>query len=252
MSSSYYYLEYWGLLVFLALYYRFMAPKFKISNSYEEYNKEALKKSFGIIAFIVVFEIFLACMSFASVCNNYGGGIWYLFLIWFMIFVGTKVFLMSNPGCKSYFSDTFGYWAIAKKANKLLSQILVKAGEEGKLSKQNAVILTEVIGEYSLMINQMVPSNYEKMWDSLKEIADPSDYNDENKQNLLNLIVIRENIGEACWLIWAGVLCISGISVYIASYPCELTPQQVQENTDAYNEQTEANNSAPQENYLIY
>ena len=251
MSSSYYYLEYWGLLVFLALYYRFFAPKFQISKSYEDYNKEAIKKTFGIIVVIMVFEIFLACMSFASVCNNYGGGIWYLFLIWFMIFMGTKVFLVANPGCKSYFSDTIGYWSIAKKADKILSQILVKAEDEKNLSKQNAVILSEVIGQYSLMINQMVPSNYEKMWVSLKDIADPADYNDTNKQNLLNLIVIRDNIGEMCWLIWAGILCISGISVYISSYPCELTPQQVQANTDAYNEQTESNNNAPQENYLI-
>jgi len=251
-SNGSYWSEFLFLVIFLAIYYRFMAPTFKITDSYEKYKKNSIMKSLTMIVFIMVVEIIFAFMYFASICNNYGGGVWYIFLIWFTIFVGTKFFLISNPGCISYFSDTIGFWAIGSKANKLMSEILVKPGEEGKLSKQNATILSEVIGQYSLLINKMVPSNFEKMWVSLKEIADPADYNDENKQNLLNLVIIRENIGEYVWLVWAGVLCISGISVYIASYSCELTPQQVQENTNAYNEQTEEDNNAPQENYLIY
>ena len=97
----------------------------------------------------------------------------------------------------------------------------------------------------------MVPGNFDIIWNDLEKNFNPAILNDdaelqEKKQQLLNWVVQRDIIGEACWLLWSGILCISIISLYTYSFPCELTANQIQQNKANYDKQVQedVNNSS--------
>ena len=115
------------------------------------------------------------------------------------------VLLYFFPGFKSPFSNTFGYMAIALKAKEAMNKVIIEKDSKNQL-------WNEVYQDKSAFINLLSPST-EGFDDVLKKLA--SDGNmmrpdwDTNKGKLWNLVVIKDYVGQFCWLVLGMALTVS-------------------------------------------
>jgi hypothetical protein len=66
----------------------------------------------------------------------------------------------------------------------------------------------------------------------------------EKQQALLDIVVLRDNIGEACWYIYTAILLISIIGYKIANKACEVDPKVANAKYDQYLDKQQAINNA--------
>lgn len=168
-----------------------------------------------------------------SSISNYGNAFLITFLPWMFIFGIMLVALIMYPGFKGAFSDIVGYFLVADKANDLLSQILMSDSAaqsaineitdttaKSEISRA-AESIVKLVGNKAIIINQITPLNFSNTWDTLKQLMKPTIYENETlKSDLLNVAVLRENIGEALWYIYTGIMIISYTSYKITSASC--------------------------------
>ena len=84
-----------------------------------------------------------------------------------------------------------------------------------------AEAVTKMMGNKAIIINQITPLNFIDMWNTLKQMMKPTMFeNEEIKGGLLDISVMRDNIGEAMWYIYTGILIISYTSFKITSSTC--------------------------------
>jgi hypothetical protein len=137
------------------------------------------------------------------------------------------------PGFKGAFADIVGYFFVADKANTTLSEILMSDAVTqtaiNGITDQNvksdiikaAESVSKMLGNKAIIINQITPLNFINMWNTLKQLMKPTMFeNEEIKAKLLDITVMRDNIGEAMWFIYTGILIISYTSFKITSATC--------------------------------
>lgn len=141
--------------------------------------------------------------------------------------------LIMYPGFKGAFADIIGYFFVSEKANIALSHILMSdvvaqtaineitdVNVKSDLVKA-AEAVTKMMGNKAIIINQITPLNFIDMWNTLKQMMKPTMFeNEEIKGGLLDISVMRDNIGEAMWYIYTGILIISYTSFKITSATC--------------------------------
>lgn len=168
-----------------------------------------------------------------SSLSNYGNAFLITFLPWMFIFGIMLVVLIMYPGFKGAFSDIVGYFFVSDKANDLLSQILMSdsvsqsaINEIADTSVKSGLMraaesIVKLVGNKAIIINQITPSNFMNTWDTLKELMKPTVYeNQVLKSSLLDVAVLRDNIGESLWYLYTGILIISYTSYKITSASC--------------------------------
>jgi hypothetical protein len=212
--------------------------------------------------------VFQLAINMSTLENKCGGGwpanLGYAMLItlgpWLAMF-GILIALMINfPGMKSAFSDVIGYYAVSNSANKLLAELLVDTDINDKIkqasdgtdeTKQQAMqdaaeAVMKMVGNISILINQIVPSNFMSYWKTLTPLMKNPEAADipEKQQALLDIVVLRDNIGEACWYIYTAILLISIIGFKIANKACEVDPKVANANYDQYLDKQQAANDA--------
>lgn len=247
---------YWNILSFIIitiLFFYYVKPKPSIealSNPPSPY------QAYGLYFMaIILSQLGFNLSTLKNKCGNgWQANLGYAILItlgpWLAMFGILIGVLIALPGMKSAFSDVIGYYVVANSANKLLSEMLVdteindklnEAGdaidEEKKQSMQAAAeAVMKMVGNVSILINQIVPSNFAEYWNTLTPLMKNPDAEDmlKNKQALFDLVVIRDNIGEACWYIYTAVLLISIVGYKLANKACELDPGIANANYDAY------------------
>jgi len=102
-----------------------------------------------------------------------------------------------------------------------------------------AEMIVKICGNASLLINQIVPSNFVEYWNILKPLMKPQ-YQvdgpaaDEKRNQLFELVVTRDNIGEAMWYIYTGLLITSIVQLKIATRGCVVDPAQMAKNYQKY------------------
>ena len=126
--------------------------------------------------------------------------------------------------------------------------------------------LVKLFGDKSILINQMVPENFQEYWSVLQPLIKPQyrDGTDGNKndnteepskkQQLLDLIVTRDNVGEGMWYIYTAVTLITIVQYYITSRGCKKDMQTMQDEYQTFlqNEtKTKEKQAATQTNYTI-
>ena len=87
------------------------------------------------------------------------------------------------------------------------------------------------------MINQIVPENFTEYWALLEPLMKPEYFTDQKgkdeliqlKEQLLNVVIKRDNIGEALWYIYTAVLLISVIQYNLTTRGCRKDPQTMAE-----------------------
>jgi hypothetical protein len=232
--------SYLSLLIFIlttVLYYLVAKPKLTVDafndpsgDAYKSYNSKNNILLGCYFLLVVVTQILINSSVLVSTCGgsitqNFGAAFLLTVIPWFFIFGMVIISLMIFPGFKSAFSNVIGYFAVSGTANNTLTELLMdtnlsktiddsSAGneEEKKKLTSAAEAIIKLCGNMSILINQIVPSNFTEYWSMLTPLMKPEYQTTEPldlKQKLLDAVVLRDNIGEAMWYVYTAILLIS-------------------------------------------
>jgi hypothetical protein len=285
-----------AFILITILYYIALKPKLTLDiltdkDAYQKYNK-SLYFNLGIYFLLVLLVQF--GINAGAIINKCGGSVGQniglagimTFLPWVLIFGLVIIILIVFPGFKGAFSDVIGYFYVSKKANDALTDLLMDTNIYNKIDKveeqptaqpqeepkqlpqaggtpeqkalQDAAdAIIKLCGNMSILINQIVPSNFLQYMEMLKPLMKPK-YNSDpvslknKEQELLNVVVTRDNIGEAFWYIYTAILLISIIQYNIASRPCVKDSATMQANYQKFLDDQEATNKEKARGQGVY
>jgi hypothetical protein len=129
-----------------------------------------------------------------SVTENMGAAGVFTFLPWTLIFGVLIVILTVYPGFKSAFSDVVGYFWVSSSANKIITDLLINPDIQTKMDTDAASTpeqkeamqgaadaIIKICGNTAILINQIVPSNFDSYWNILKPLM-KGKYQTENEE----------------------------------------------------------------------
>ena len=183
--------------------------------------------------------------------DNIGTAALYTFGPWTLIFGVMLVILMIYPSFKTAFSDVVGYFAVSGSANTLLNQILInkpvqQAIDQGTNDNKKAVenaadLIIKIMGNASVLINQLTPTNFAEYWTLLKPLMKPNVFdNGELKEQLFDLVQYRDKIGEFMWYLYTGILLTSIVQMKIVTSGCSSSPEAMKKKHQAFLEEEKA------------
>ena len=176
-----------------------------------------------------------------SVTDNIGYAGMITIVPWTLIFGILMVILTIYPGFKSAFADVIGYYWVSSSANKLITELLVDRDVEHELSEsmkqtnkdeleRAADTIIKICGNSAVLINQMTPHNFQHFWEILNPLKKKqyrkgsSNYNEaesiKKRDELFELVVTKDNIGEAMWYLYTGILVTSVVQLKITTRGC--------------------------------
>ena len=223
------------------MYFSFIKPPLtlEILNSKEGLNAyySSTYSTLGIyLLLILVTQLglnisYLATKCGGSMSKNAIIAIIYTFVPWLLMFGVLIAVLLIFPGFKSVFSDVIGYYVVYSSANEIFSKILMdnsindamkNSDESTRKEMQSAAeLIMKMVGNKSVLINELNPDNFMKLWDTLKPLMVSNYYSDQIiKQELLDLVSLRDNIGEGFWYLYTGILISSIVYYNLSSSGC--------------------------------
>lgn len=264
--------------LFSTVIYYFIKPPltYQILTNEEEY-KKYLKSNYLYLAIYLLLVIVVQFIVNASVITttcggeiseNMGAAGVFTFIPWILIFGVTIVILTIFPGFKSAFSDVIGYFYVSGQANNILNELLINPDIENKINgdtappvlnqsggdeidkntkaaMQNAAdTIIKICGNTSILINQIVPSNFSQYWQILTPLMKEKYQTDgpetqEIKNELFSLVVTRDNVGEAMWYLYTGILLTSIVQLKLTSRGCINNPKTMEQNYQKFLEAEE-------------
>jgi hypothetical protein len=237
-------------------------PKLMLSDLTNEgvtpdfYTKTAKSLAF-YLGVIVVSQLFLNIGYLMAKCGgsldkNIGAAALFTFIPWILIFGIMLAILIIFPGFKGAFSDVIGYYVVAGGANDIFGSILLGTDLNEQIEKAEtkdkkdeltkaAEAIIKICGNKSILINQINPDNFLNIWETLKPLMTPGSFeNTEIKQQLLDLVVLKDNIGEAFWYVYTAILISSIVYYNLATRGCVKSVDQIKSEHDEYIQQQEA------------
>lgn len=193
-----------------------------------------------------------------SVSQNVGSAALLTFIPWILMFGVVIAVLIVFPGWKSAFSNVVGYFVVSGQANTILSELLVvtdvnqsiqdAAGGDPKKRdalEEAASAIIKLTGNMSLLINQIVPSNFMQYWGILTPLMKEQYQTNVEaaaalQQKLLNIVVLRDNVGEAMWYIYTAILLTSIVQYNISTRACKPDIASLNANQQIFQEQQQA------------
>jgi len=257
MANSY--LNIVTFLLTTIFYYLAIKPSFTYDISvdptkYKEYtsNNYMYLAIYLLLVMVIQFIVNSSIISSScggSITENMGAAGVFTFLPWTLIFGVLIVILTVYPGFKSAFADVVGYFWVAGSANKIITELLINpdiqkkmdtdttATPQQKEAMQSAAdAIIKICGNTSVIINQIVPSNFDSYWNILKPLMkqkyqiDSSPETANIKNDLFELVVTRDNVGESMWYIYTGVLLTSIVQMKITTRGCVNNPKTMEQN----------------------
>ena len=130
-------------------------------------------------------------------------------------------------------------------------------GDKRKALQDAADAIVKLCGNMSILINQIVPSNFLKYWEILTPLFKPKYENDQNlldtkQQALLDVVTTRDNIGEAFWYIYTGILLLCIVQYNIISRQCVSSNATMQKKYQKYLTEQETANKAAEKTKATY
>ena len=269
MDTSY--ISVFIFLITTILFYLVLKPKMNVNtlNDAVLMSKYSSSKYMGLGIYLLLVVMTQFAINAYYIINTCGGSstsnIGYAFIAtfipWIFIFGILMAVLLIFPGIKSAFSNVVGYFIVASSANGVLTELLVNTdvnrsikddsslSPEQKQSYQTAAdAIIKLCGNMSILINQIVPENFNKIWTSIltplmKDQYQPIMSNGvptENpnaiglKQKLLDVVVLRDNIGEGMWFLYTAILLTSVVQYKITSRGCVQNLEDIQLNQQNY------------------
>jgi len=231
--------------------------------SLAEYNSTTMQRLAIYLAFIILIQLILNSYYLMAKCggligSNIGVAALYTFFPWLFMFGILVIILYYCPGWKSAFANVIGYFVVANSANELFSTILISSDvnniinnasndDEKQKFSEAAESLMKLCGNKSILINAMTSGNFLEMWSVLKIIMKPQ-YKDniEVQQQLLDIISLKDNIGEALWYTYTAIFISSIVYYNLATRGCVKTAEQLKADA-AQAEEEQAQVAAQQE-----
>ena len=225
------------------------------AKKYEEYSKNNYLYLGIYLALVMLIQFIVNASVISTTCGgsiseNIGAAGVLTFVPWSLIFGVIIIVLIIYPGFKSAFSDVIGYFYISGPATQIITELLVNRDVEKKLTgnetkeerealEDAADTIVKICGNTSILINQIVPDNFLDYWKILNPLKKPQ-YRDDNspetqdiRKQLFELVVTRDNIGEALWYIYTGILLTSIVQLKITTRGCNTNTATMEKN---YNE----------------
>jgi hypothetical protein len=278
MANSY--LNIVTFLLTTLFYYLALKPAlpYTLYSNKDQY-KSYISNNYMYLAIYILLVIMIQFMVNSSIiASNCGGNITenmgaagiLTFLPWILIFGVLVVILTVYPGFKSAFSDVIGYYYVSGSATKLLTELLVDKGIEQKMTedpnmtpeKKQALesaadAIIKICGNTSILINQIVPNNFDQYWGILTPLMKDK-YRaggpeaDKMKNDLFELVVTRDNVGEATWYIYTGLLLTSIVQLKITNRGCTSNPKTMEANYQKFLEQEQTAKTAKENASTTY
>lgn len=247
-------------LLILIVYYTSLKPvlTLDILGDYEAYIKHTTTGM--IMITVLLFSLttvntMINLYGFQSKCGGALGDNLYTvfmssFLPWFFIFGAVCMVLIVFPGFKSAFSNVFGYYAVSKTSDDILNTLLgnpntddaindpeISAEDKDKLRGAADAIL-KITGNTSILINQITPNNFNNMWNLLLPLMKPQYQAFEAhvgmKERLLEMAILRDNIGEFFWFFYTSILLIIMVKAQLVSAECKMSLEELRAKQGAY------------------
>lgn len=263
MASSY--LNIVTFLLTTLFYYMALKPKLSYDTLNDQQKFSAYTSNsyiyLAVYIFLVIIVQFMVNTSIisstcgGSITENIGSAGIFTFLPWILIFGVLIVVLTIYPGFKSAFSDVIGYYYVSTSANKILTDLLIDKNIQSKLdadptmtvSKKEAMqsaadAIIKICGNTSILINQIVPMNFNNYWNILTPLMKDQYKSggpeaEAMKSKLFDLVVTRDDVGEAMWYMYTGILLTSIVQLKISTKGCTSSPQTMQQNYQKFVEQ---------------
>jgi hypothetical protein len=226
--------------------------------SYANFTKSSYTYLIIYVLFIIISQFSINVGIIINKCGgnyqeNFASAAMITIVPWIFIFGSVVLILIAFPGFKSAFSNVVGYFSVSGKASDILNKLLVntemnkavessgKSGAEKTELQESAEAIIKLCGNTSLMINQIVPDNFESYWNILIPLMKPEFANDkELKKQLLDIVVTRDNIGEAMWYCYTAIFLVSIVQYNLTSRGCNMDSAAMVENHQKFVDQEEA------------
>ena len=262
--------SYLNIITFLLttlFYYMALRPAlpytlYKDKEQYKEYISNSYMYLAIYVLLVIIIQFIVNSSIISSSCGgniteNMGAAGVLTFLPWILIFGVLVLILTIYPSFKSAFSDVVGYYYVSGQASKLLTELLVNQEIQQKMTedpnmtseKKEALesaadAIIKICGNTSILINQMVPSNFDQYWGILTPLMKDkyktgSEEAYKIQSDLFELVVTRDNIGEAMWYIYTGLLLTSIVQLKITTRGCNSNPKTMEANYQKFLEQEE-------------
>ena len=273
MANSY--LNIVTFLLTTLFYYLAIKPSYTYEISIDPTKQKEYKSSsymylaiYLLLVMVIQFMVNASIISSncgGSITENMGAAGVFTFLPWTLIFGVVVVILTIYPGFKSAFSDVVGYFWVSSSANKIITELLVDQDVQKKIDADNtstpeqkeamqsaADAIIKICGNTSVLINQIVPNNFDSYWNILTPLMkdkykQPGSETDDIKNELFEIVVSRDNIGESMWYIYTGLLLTSLVQLKITTRGCVNNPKTMEQN---YQKFLEAEQQAKQQKEL--
>jgi hypothetical protein len=278
MANSY--LNIVTFLLTTLFYYLALKPAlpYTLYSNKDDY-KSYISKNYMYLAIYVLLVIVIQFMVNSSIiattcggniAENMGAAGILTFLPWILIFGVLVLILTVYPGFKSAFSDVVGYYYVSGSATKLLTELLVNKDIEQKIlddpnmtpEKKKALesaadTIIKICGNTSILINQIVPNNFDQYWGILTPLMKDKyqtggPESDKMKNDLFELVVTRDNVGEAMWYIYTGLLLTSIVQLKITNRGCVSNPKTMEANYQKFLQQEQAAKEKQQSTQTTY
>ena len=220
------------------------------------------KKYFiGYVLLVFISQLYTNVSLASSKCGANQGAIPFIATIipWLFMFGSLTMILSLFPGWLSPFSNTFGYLAaMISGVNGLINDIFLPYSKS-KVPEKNQndpaqLALAHIYGKKSLMINEITPANFDYFWSSMKNLFRSGvEKNQQLKERLFNIIVLKDTVAEFMWYILGGLL-VSSISYnYIITSDCNISQKEMQDRHDKYEkDMREKANADKSKNKRVY
>ena len=163
---------------------------------------------------------------------------------WVMMFGTIILILTIYPGWKTPFSNTFGYGMTRfAGAKKITSDIFPPANEiKGNDSNANSIkeSLAYIYSDQSILINEVTPENFDNFWKDTEPIrSEESKTGEDNKlkDKFMNLIKLKDIVGEYVWYMLTGSLVIAVGYNYIIASTCSPSVENIKKQAKKYEEE---------------
>lgn len=254
-------------IIITVLYFAFPSigkPKLELKDletdaSKSDFYNRTLKSLAFYLGVVVITQLFLNIGYLMAKCGgsldkNIGAAALFTFIPWILIFGVMLAVLIIFPGFKTAFSDVIGYYVVAGGANDIFGSILMGSdinevienttdmNKKNELTKAAEAII-KICGNKSILINQMNPDNFIDIWNTLKPLLIPGISTEvlaEKQKDLLNLVVLKDNIGEACWYVYTAILISSIVYYNLATRGCVKSVDQIKLDHEAYIKEQES------------
>ena len=262
--------SYLNILTFLLttlFYYLALKPAlpYTLYQNKQEYNNYISNSYMYLSIYILLVILIQFIVNSSIIASNCGGNITenmgaagiLTFLPWILIFGVLVLILTIYPGFKSAFADVVGYYYVSGPATKILTELLINKDIEKKLTedknmtpeKKEAIetaadAIIKICGNTSILINQIVPSNFDQYWSILTPLMKEKYQTggvetDKMKNDLFELVVTRDNVGESMWYIYTGLLLTSIVQLKITNRGCASNPKTMEANYQKFLEKEE-------------